>query len=39
LVGYEAGQALAESHALGFSSVGSLRVWVKDSNEVAARPS
>ena len=30
LVGYEAAQALAESRALGFVSVGPLRVWVKD---------
>ena len=29
LVGYESGQDLADSHALGFSSLGSLRVWVK----------
>jgi len=28
LVGYESGQDLAESRALGFSSLGALRVWV-----------
>lgn len=30
LIGYEAGQNLAESYALGFSSLGSLRVWLKE---------
>jgi len=30
LIGYEAGQNLVESHALGFSSLGSLRIWLKE---------
>lgn len=30
LVGYQAGQDLVESHALGFASLGSLRVWVRE---------
>lgn len=30
LVGYETGDALAESKALGFVSLGSLRVWVRE---------
>ena len=30
LVGYETGDALAESMALGFVSLGSLRVWVRE---------
>ncbi len=29
LVGYETGQDLAASRALGFSSLGSLRVWIQ----------
>ena len=31
LVGYESGKELAESRALGFASIGSLRVWVTES--------
>jgi len=30
LVGYEAGPDLAEAHALGFSSLGPLRVWIQE---------
>ena len=30
LVGYEAGDDLAQSRALGFASLGALRVWVKE---------
>ena len=30
LVGYEAGQSLAESRAVGFASLGSLRVWIDE---------
>ncbi len=38
LVGYEAGQDLEESYALGFSSLGSLRVWVKETLRERPRP-
>jgi hypothetical protein len=36
LVGYESGKDLADSRALGFSSLGSLRVWVKRVSVLAA---
>ena len=37
IVGYESGDALAAAHTNGFTSIGRLRVWIKEDGEAMTR--
>ena len=37
IVGYQSGDALAPAHEHGFTSIGRLRVWIKEDGEAVAR--
>ena len=37
IVGYESGDALVAAHENGFTSIGRLRIWIKEGGEAVTR--